>query len=445
VSIDLDLLEKNAGDLVNAALKAGADACDVTVSNGQSLGISVRDGEVENTGRSEGDDFSLRVFVGSRVASVSTNQPSDLDVIAERAVAMAKVSPEDSFQGLADPDLLAKSYPELNMLDTEVPSADTMREEALALEAAGLSVPGVAKSMGASAGWGTSGFVLATSHGFTGSYVRSGSSLSAAMLSGEGEAMERDYDMSAAVFRSDLRSIEEVGKTAGERAVRRANPRKIESGTFPVIFDRRIAGTFLGALLGAINGSSIVRKTSFLRDRMNEQVANERITIEDDPLRPRGLGSRPFDGEGLACKPMTLVEKGVLKHWLLDSANARELDLKTNGRASRSGSGTTPSATNAWIVKGDKSIAEMAKEIGTGLYCTETIGHGINMVTGDYSQGASGYWIENGEITYPVAEITVAGNLKDMFLRMIPLSDLEFRGARNSPSLLIDEMTIGGK
>ncbi len=299
--------------------------------------------------------------------------------------------------------------------------------------------------MGASAGWGTTGFVLATSGGFTGSYVRSGFSKSTAMLSGEGESMERDYDMSSAVFHEDLRSSEEIGRTAGERAVRRANPRKPDSGTFPVIFDRRVAGSFLGALLGAINGASVVRKTSFLRDSMGEAVTNKIITVEDNPLRPRGLGSRPFDGEGLACEPITLVKDGVLQTWLLDSANARELGLETNARAARSGSGTSPSATNAWIGAGEKSIEEMAREIGTGFYCTETIGHGINMVTGDYSQGASGYWIENGEITYPVAELTVAANLKDMFLRMVPLIDLEFRGARNSPSLLIDGISIGGK
>ena len=445
MSIDLVTLEKNARKLVEAALKAGADDCDVVVANGQSLGISVRDGEVENTGRSEGDDFSLRVFVGRKVAAVSTNQPADLAMIAERAVSMAKVSPEDPFQGLADPDLLAKTYPDLEMLDTTVPKADELRDEALALEAAGLGVKGVSKSMGASSGWGTTGFVLATSGGFTGSYVRSGFSRSTAMLSGEGESMERDYDMTSAVFREDLRNSDEVGRTAGERAVRRANPQKPDSGTLPVIFDRRVAGSFLGALLGAINGSSIVRKTSFLRDQMGRQVANPLISIEDNPLKPRGLGSRPFDGEGLACSAMTLVRDGVLQTWLLDSANARELDLDTNGRAARSGAGTSPSPTNAWIAPGEKTIVEMAREIGTGFYCTETIGHGINMVTGDYSQGASGYWIENGEITHPVAEMTVAGNLKDMFLRMVPLSDLEFRGARNAPSLMIDEMAIGGK
>lgn len=443
--IDLKKLENDAKSLVQAAIKAGADSCDVTVANGQSLGISVRDGEVENTGRSEGDGFSLRVFVGKKVAEVSTNQPSDLAAIAERAVAMAKVSPEDPSKGLPDQELLAKDLPELAMLDDTVPGADELREEALALEAEGLAVKGVAKSMGASSGWGTSGFVLATSDGFSGSYVRSGFSRSTAMLAGEGEAMERDYDMTSAVFREDLRGVEEVGRTAGERAVKRLHPQKINSGTFPVIFDRRVAGGFLGALLGAINGNSIVRKTSFLRDKMGEQVTNSVISIMDDPRRPRGLASRPFDGEGLPCEAMTLVEDGVLKHWLLDSAAARELGLEPNGRASRSGSGTAPSATNAWITPGEKTIEDMAREIGTGLYCTETIGHGINMVTGDYSQGASGYWIENGEITYPVAEITVASNLKDMFLRMVPLADLEFRGARNSPSLMMDAMSIGGK
>ncbi len=443
--IDLEKLERDATRLVQAALKAGADACDVTVSNGQSLGITVRDGEVENTGRAEGDSFSLRVFVDQKVAEISTNQPADLDMLAERAVAMARVSPVDPSKGLADPDRLAREFPDLEMLDETVPTADELRQEALALEAEGLAVSGVAKSMGASSGWGTSGFVLATSHGFSGNYVRSGFSMSTAMLAGEGEAMERDYDMSTAVFRADLRAVSEVGRTAGERAVRRLNPKKVASGSLPVIFDRRVAGSFLGALLGAINGNSIVRKTSFLRDRMGQQVTTAGINIEDDPRRPRGLASRPFDGEGLPAEAMTLVSDGILQHWLLDSAAARELGLEPNGRAARSGSGTAPSATNAWITPGEKTIDEMAREIGTGLYCTETIGHGINMVTGDYSQGASGYWIENGEITFPVAEITVAGNLRDMFLRMVPLSDLEFRGARNSPSLMIDAMAIGGK
>ena len=443
--VELESLEENAERLVSAALKAGADQCDVVVTKGQSVGVSVREGKVENTGSAEGDDFYLRVFAGKRVATVSTNQIADLDMVAERAVAMARVSPEDPFQGLAAAEDLIAGIPDLDLLEASPPDPGRLQEAALEAEEAGLGVAGVSKSMGASAGWGISGFVLATSAGFSGSYARSGCSVSASMMSGEGETMERDYDFSSAVHRGDLRSPAEIGRTAGERAVRRANPRKVASGAYPVIFDRRLSGGILGSLLGAINAASVARKTSFLRDKLGEQVAAAAITVTDDPLRKRGLGSRPFDGEGLACKPLVLVDKGQLTTWLLDGSTARELGLRTNARASRSGSGTSPSSTNAWIAKGEKSPEEMAREIGTGLLCTETIGHGVNMVTGDYSKGASGYWIENGEITHPVAEITIAGNLKDMFLAMTPANDLEFRGAINAPSLLIEGMTIGGK
>lgn len=443
--IDLKPLEQTSRQLVDAALKAGADACDVTVSNGQSLNVSWRDGKVENTGRSEGDSFSLRVFVGRRIAVVATNQAGDLDMIAERAVAMAKVSPEDPYQALPDADEVAREFPDLEMLDETRLDVDTLAEMARQAEDAGRRVKGVSKSMGSGAGWGVSGFVLAASNGFCGSFARSSFGVSAAMVCGEGEAMERDYDFSSTVFAEDLLSAQEIGRSAGERAVKRANPRQVESGNFPVIFDRRLAGGLLGALAGAINGASIARKTSFLRDTMETRITRPDIQIHDNPLRARGQGSRPFDGEGLACKPMTLVRDGVLQDWLLDGATARELGLQTNARASRSGSGTSPATTNMWMEPGEKTIEELAREIGTGFYCTETIGHGINMVTGDYSKGASGYWIDGGEITWPVAGITVAGNLKDMFLSMIPASDLEFRGSVNAPSLMIDGMTIGGK
>ncbi|MGB7286503.1 MAG: TldD/PmbA family protein [Salaquimonas sp.] len=431
--------------LVDMALKAGADQCDVSVANGQSLSMSYREGKVENTSRAEGDNFSLRVFVGRKVASVSTNQITDLKMIAERAVAMAKVSPEDPFQGLVPAEELVKDIPKLEMLDKTIPSADALTLMGQEAEEAGLSVEGVTKSMGASAGWGVSGFVLATSNGFSGSYSRSNFGVSAAMVCGEGEAMERDYDFTSAVFMEDLRSPTEIGCSAGERAVKRANPRQIKSGAFPIIMDRRIAGGILGSLASAINGSSIARKTSFLREKMGQQITNSAIQIHDDPLKQRGMGSRPFDGEGRACLPITFVKDGVLQDWILDGATARELGLVSNGRASRGGSGTSPSSTNMWMEPGSQTIEEMAAEIGTGLYCTETIGHGLNMVTGDYSKGASGYWIENGEIAYPVAEITIAGNLKDMFLSMTPANDLKFYGATNSPSLLIQGMTIGGK
>jgi PmbA protein len=443
--IRLSDLERDAAALVEAAKKAGADACDVVVARGQSLGIGIRDGKVENTNRSESDDFSLRVFVGKRVASVNSNSIADRESLAQRAVAMAKVSPEDPHQGLAPADRLASSVPDLDLVDSAVPDAAWLTERALACENAGLSVAGVSKSMGASAGWGLSGFVLATSTGFAGSYAVSRFSTSAAMVAGEGTAMERDYDFHSATHRADLMDSASIGLSAGERAVRRSNPRQVASASVPVVFDRRVSGSLLGALASAINGASVARKTSFLRERMHLAVANPAITVVDDPLRRRGLGSRPVDGEGMPTTLLRPVEKGTLNLWLLDWASARELGLESNGRASRGGSGTSPSTSNCYIEPGTASLDELISDIKSGLYLTETIGHGINMVTGDYSKGASGYWIENGKITWPVAEITVAGNLKDMFLSMTPASDLEFRYAMNAPTLRVEGMTVGGK
>ncbi len=443
--VDLSGLEASAAALVDAAIKAGADACDVVVSRGQSLGVSVRDGKVENTSRSESDDFSLRVFCGHQFASVNSNNIRDMVSLAERAVAMAKVSPADQFQGLAPKERLAKHLPDLDLVDSVIPDAASLTERALACEAAGLQVPGVSKSMGGSAGWGLSGFVLATSTGFSGHYAVSRFSNSAAMVAGEGTQMERDYDFHSATHRSDLMDSDKIGRSAGERAVRRSNPRQSASGAVPVIFDRRVATGLMGPLLGAINGSAIARKASFLRDAMGKQVANRAITIVDNPLRQRGLGSRPVDGEGMPTAMLKPVENGVLTTWLLDWATARELGLESNARASRGGSGTSPTTTNCHIEAGEASLAELVAMVGNGLYLTETIGHGVNMVSGDYSKGASGFWIENGEITYPVAEITIAGNLKEVFATMIPANDLEFRFGSNSPSLLVEGFTVGGK
>ncbi len=443
--INLGRLEQNAAALVDAALRAGADSCDVVVSRGQSLGIGVREGKVENTSRSESDDFSLRVFVGKRVASVNANDIKDLENLAQRAVAMARVSPEDPYQGLAPAERLAASVPDLDLFDSRIPDAAELTARALECEAAGLSVPGVSKSMGASAGWGLSGFVLATSTGFSGHYSVSRFSASAAMVAGEGTQMERDYDYHSVTHGSDLMNSAAIGKSAGERAVKRRNPRQVSSAAVPVIFDRRISAGLLGSLCGAINGASVARKTSFLRDKMGQMVASPAITITDDPLRRRGLGSRPMDGEGMPTAPLTLVDKGVLQHWLLDWAAARELGLESNARATRGGSGTSPSTTNCHIEPGQASLEELIGSVKNGLYLTETIGHGVNMVTGDYSKGASGFWIENGEITWPVAEITIAGNLKDMFASMVPASDLQFRYATNAPTMLVEGMTVGGK
>jgi PmbA protein len=443
--IDLGKLEAQAASLVKAAIAAGADSCDVVVSRGRSLGVEVRNGRIENTSRSEADDFSLRVFVGRSHASVGSNSPANAAELAARAVAMAKVSPEDPYQGLAPKDGLAAILPDLDLFDATAATPAALKERALACEAAGLEIRGVAKSMGASAGWGVSGFVLATSDGFTGNYLGSRHSVSAAMVAGEGEAMERDYDFHSAVHLADLRDAAAIGRSAGERVVARLSPRRVASAALPVLFDRRSAAGLLGALLGAINGAAVARKTSFLRDRLGKAVAHPAITVFDDPLRRRGLASRPFDGEGMATAPFAFVDNGVLKDWVLDWASARELGLRSNGHAGRGGSGTTPSTSNCHVRPGAQSPAEMIASLKRGVLVTETIGHGVNMVTGDFSKGAAGFWIEDGAIAWPISEFTVAGNLKDMFLRMTPADDLEFRGATNSPSLLVEGMTVGGR
>ena len=446
MTINLEKLEINARALVSAAMKAGADKCDVVVANGNSLGIGVREGKVENTGRAEGDEFSLRVFVGKRTASVSANQPGDFAMLAERAVAMARVSPEDPFQDLVAEDELAKNWPDLDTLDNHIPDADELTARALEAENAALSVDGVSKSMGASAGWGTSGFVLATSNGFAGNYSVSRFSSSASALCGEGEAMERDYDMHAVTHIGDLRDPAEIGRTAGERAVRRSNPKTVKSGSYPLVFDRRIAGGMLGALLGAINASSVARKTSFLRNSMGKAVANPAVTVHDDPHRIRGLGSRPFDGEGLATARRAIVENGMLTGWTLDLSSARKLDLAPTGNAARGvSSPPSPANWNIELVGNGQRRADLIKGIGSGLLVTSMIGSTINPNTGDYSRGASGFWIENGEIAWPVNECTIAGNLHDMLRRMVPADDARPWLSRVAPSILIEGMTLAGQ
>ncbi len=448
---DLKLLEKKAEELVALANKAGADHCDVVVASGESLSVSVREGKIENSDRSESDALYLRVFCGSKVANVSANRSDNAEALAERAVAMALVSPENPYDGLADQDRLfcaadiEKQTAALDLCDQLQPDAENLATQAQATEAAGLAVAGVQKSMGASAGWSMSGFVLATSDGFSGSYRRSGFFISTAMVAGTGADMERDYDFDSAVHHEDLKQPEEIGRCAAERVVRRLGPRQVKSASVPVIFEPRVSTGLLGAFAGAINGASVARKTSFLRERMHEKVAGTAITIVDDPLIARRGGSRPYDGEGVGTKKLNLVEDGVLREWLLDSATARELGLQTNGRASRGASGTSPTTTNCYMMPGDEAPEKLIAAVKDGLYVCETIGHGINMVTGDYSKGVSGFWIENGEIAYPVTEITIAGNLTQMFNRMKPASDLVFKYATNAPTLLVEGMTVGGK
>jgi PmbA protein len=401
-------------------------------------------GKVENTSASEGDDMSLRVFVGKRIASVSATAGSNAGALAERAVAMARVSPEDPFQGLADPSLLAKSIRNLDLFDPTVVNADDLLAAALEMEEAALAVPGVANSGGAGASAGFGGLVLATSHGFIGNYVGSRFSRSASVIAGQGTGMERDYDFSSRVYFSELESAAKIGRSAGERAVRRLNPRKVKTATVDVVFDPRVARGLAGHLASAINGAAVARKTSFLRDRMDQQIANSAILITDDPLKVRGQSSRPFDGEGVEGEPLVMVENGVLKHWFLSAADARELGLTTNGRGVRGGSSVSPGVTNLAIEPGAASPKDFLRDVGSGFYVTELFGHGVDMITGEYSRGASGYWIENGELAYPVSEVTIASNLKVMFQRMIPANDLDRNFGVASPTLLVEGMTLAG-
>ena len=431
--------------LVEAAKRAGADAADAVVMRSRSSSVSVRLGKVEGTESAESDDMSLRVFVGRRVASVSATTSSDPAVLAERAVAMAKASPKDPYQGLADRHRLAREVADLDLVDPTEVSAERLKEDALAAEDAALAVSGVTNSSGAGASAGTGGLVLATSDGFVGEYSATRFGRSVSVIAGEGTKMERDYDYSSRLHFADLDTPEKLGRTAGERAVKRLNPRRVKTGVFPVIYDPRVARGIAGHIASAINGAAVARKTTFLREMMGKKVAAENITVTDDPFRRRGSNSRPFDGEGIAGVPLVPVEKGVLTTWLLSSSVARELGLETNGRGVRASSSVNPSCTNLAIEPGESSPEDMLASVKSGFYVTELFGHGVDLVTGDYSRGASGFWIENGAIAYPVSEITIASNLKDMFLRMTPASDLDRNYGIAAPTLLIEGMTIAGE
>lgn len=443
--IDSQNLVDIVASLVEAARQAGADASDAVAVRSRSTSVSVRLGKVEGTQSSESDDISLRVFVSKRVASVSANAASDRAALAERAVAMAKASPEDEWQGLADEALLARAPKDLDLFDATEVSADQLRDDALAMEEAALAVPGVNNSGGAGASAGMGGLVLATSHGFVGNYAASRFSRSVSVLAGEGTGKERDYDFSSRLHFADLDGVGDIGRRAGERAVKRLGARKAKTGPVTVIFDPRVARGIAGHLASAINGASVARKTSFLRDSMGTQVASSTITITDDPLKLRGQSSRPFDGEGIEGQPLAMIENGVLNHWFLSTSAARELGLVTNGRGARAASSVSPSSTNLAIEPGEQSPEELIRSLKSGFYVTEVFGQGVNMITGEYSRGASGFWVENGELAWPVAEVTIAANMKDMFLNLVPANDLDRNFGAAAPTLLVDGMMLAGE
>ena len=445
--LDQSALTDLAAHLVAAARRAGADQADAVAVRSVSLSVDVRDGAVEELQRAESDDVGLRVLVGKRQASISTNdiRADGVEALAERAIAMARVAPEDKFAGLADPALLARDFPDLDLLDPDMPGVDRLERHARQAEEAALGVKGVSKSGGASASAGIGGMVLVTSHGFRGATLGSRHSVSMAAIAGEGTGMEQDYDFSSTLHAGDLEAADEVGRRAGARAVERLNPRKVATRRVPVVFDARISGSLVNHLSGAANGASVARKTSFLREKLGQKIFASGIAIIDDPLRKRGQRSRSFDAEGVATRKLFLVEDGVLKTWLLDCGTARELNLKTTGHAQRGVSSVpSPGPSNLYLAPGTKTPDELIADIEDGFYITDLIGSGVNMVTGDYSRGASGFWIEHGRRTYPVSEVTIAGHLTEMFAKLTPANDLEFRFGTNAPTLRVEGLTVAG-
>jgi PmbA protein len=448
MSQDLQTLTQR---LLDAAKKAGADAADSLAVDGQSVSIDVLGGKLEHAERSEGVDIGLRVLVGQQQACVSSSLFDDktLQTMAERAVAMAKEAPEDAAIGLATAEQFTSSW-DMDALelfdDSPEPSAASLEESAIRAEATALGYDGISQVQSASASYGRRRIFLATSNGFSGGYQRSEKGLSCVAITGTGADMERDYFGDARIYQNDLMSPEEIGRIAAERTLERSGSRRPKTGAYPVLFDERISSTLIGHLLSAVNGASIVRGSSFLRRALGEQVLPLGLSLSENPHRARVFGSRPFDGEGLATKPRDIVKDGVLQGWTLDLANARKLGMDSTRSASRgTGSPPSPSVSNIELTQGSQSREDLIAQMGTGLLVTSMIGSTINPNTGDYSRGASGFWIENGEIKYPVNECTIAGNLIDMLKSITPANDARTHLSRVVPSLLVEGLTLAGE
>ena len=433
-------------DLIAKARAAGADAADAVLVAGTSLSVARRLGKTEHVERSEGQDLGLRVFIGKQAAIVSATSidPAGFPALVERVIAMAKVVPEDPYAGLADtaapPDTM-----DLDMADPAEPSTEALIARAAAAEDAVLAVPGITNTEGADAGFSRGEIYLVTSAGFAGHRAGTSHSISATALVGAGTGMQRDYDYDSKVYLSDLDDPAAIGRSAAGRALARLNPTRPKTAKLPVVYDPRVATSLIGHLMGAINGASVARGTSFLKEKLGQKIFGSGIHIHDDPRRVRGPRSRVFDGEGTPTKARALIEDGVLTTWLLDSRSARQLGMVSTGHAARGTSGPpSPAPSNLWLAAGKMTPEALMADIGLGLYVTELIGMGVNGVTGDYSRGAAGFMIRDGRLAEPVAEFTIAGNLMQMFLNLTPASDLTFRRGTDSPTVRIDGLTMAG-
>ena len=445
--IDLDDLSPVLKTLLSKAKACGAEQCDAIVTHGRSLSITVRGGELEDVDNSEGRDIGLRVMIGNRQACVSSSDLSEtsMDILAQRAVAMAKLAPEDPYCGLAPKGLLAKDRQNLELFDAHIMTPESLKARALDVERAANSVKGVLQSEGANASWATSGIYFMTSDGFADGWRSSRHGISVSAIAEKDGAMERDYDYDGTRWFSDLREPDAIGRLAGKRAIERLNSQQLKSGAMPIVFDRRVSGSLVGAFLGAINGQAIARGMSFLKDKMDTQLFSGAINIIDDPLMKRGHGSRPWDGEGIGVQARHLIENGVLKSWLLNTSAAKQLGLETTGHGSRGiGSPPSVSSTNTFIPAGSQTPEALIAEMGNGMVITEMFGPSLNSNTGDYSVGVAGYCVENGKQTFPVSEVTIAGNLLEVFPTLTVANDLVFDGSTVAPTLRVEGLTLAG-
>lgn len=444
-------LDSLAAKLLDLAKTAGAEAADVLAVRGNSISVDVRGGVLEKAERSEATDIGLRVLMGKRVASVSTSdlREDSLRRVAERAVAMAREAPEDPYVGLAEPSQLCRDTDAAAMeLFDPAPEPDpaALEADARTAEAAALACKGISQVQAASAGYGMQEVHLAATNGFSGGYRRSSRSVSCVAIAGTGTGMERDYDGDQRVFQSDLRAAEEIGRTAAERALERMSPRKPRTGAYPVLFDERVSSSLIGHLLAAVNGSSVARGASWLRDALGDEVLPRGLSLHEDPHRPRAGASRPFDAEGLPTQPRDIVAEGLLQGWTLDLGTGRKLGMASTANAARgTGGGPSPSAWNVALTQGEGSRDDLLREMGRGLLVTSMIGSTINPTTGDYSRGAAGFWVENGEIAYPVSGVTIAGNLREMLKTIVPANDARPWLSRVVPSLLVEGLTLAGE
>jgi PmbA protein len=440
--------EELSEKIIKKTISAGATDCDVVLAKGESKSISYRLGKIEDIDKSDGRTFGIRALIGNQQAFISSSDPDNenIEKLVHKVVQMAHLAPEDDTACLGDSSYFESNFESLDLCQNNETSTEDLIEMAKECEDEALSQSGITNSEGSGASYGYSEFFLATSNGFNGGYKSSSNSISCSVIAGEGQSMERDYDYAVAKHIEDLSSPKEVGLSSAQKALRRMNPRKIKSCQIPVVFDKRISNKIIGYVAGAVSGSAIARGTSFLKDSLGQQIFNKDISIIDDPKIIRGLGSRPFDGEGIKTNQKEIVSNGILNTWLLNTSTAKKLNLKSTGHASRSiGSPPGISTSNLYMVNGIYSYNDLIDSIKSGFYATELIGMGVNLVTGDYSMGASGMWIENGEIKYAVSEVTIASNLKEMFLNLSAANDLEFKSSANAPTIKIENMTLAGK